>query len=97
MTTRFKAYVCNPSTESESVETYLDIELLELLQIEPASRTVLQETLVPLLQLMFIKLCVFHQVFHHFRGQLAVLFPHFACKRDKGIHKQKTCIQEYVN
>lgn len=80
-------HVCNPSPESESVESHLDIELLELLQVEPAGGTVLQETLVPLLQLMFIKLCVLHQVLHHFRGQLAVLFPHFACK------KGHTCTQ----
>lgn len=66
------------STDSESVESHLDIELLELVQVESAGGTVLQETLVPLLQLVFVKLCVLHQVLHHFRGQLAVLFPHFA-------------------
>ena len=73
-------YVCNPSTESESVESHLDIELLELLQVESASGTVLQESLVPLLQLVFVKLRVLHQVLHHFGGQLAVLFPHFTYK-----------------
>lgn len=73
-------YVRNPSNESEPVEPHLDIELLELLQVEPAAGTVLQESLVPLLQLVFIKLRVLHQILHHFRGQLAVLFPHFSCK-----------------
>lgn len=63
--------------------TNLDIELLELLQVEAAGGAVLQEALVPLLQLMLVKLCVFHQVLHHFGGQFAVLLPHFACKHEQ--------------
>lgn len=70
---------CQP--ESESVELHLDVELLELLQVESASGTILQESLVPLLQLVLIKLCVLHEIRHHFGGQLAVLFPHFVCKK----------------
>lgn len=71
--------MCYPSDVCEPVGSNLDIELLELFQVESAGGAVLQETLVPLLQLMLVELCVLHQVFHHFRGQLAVLFPHFAC------------------
>lgn len=67
--------------ESEPVEPHLDVELLELLQVEPAGGTVLQESLVPLLQLVLVKLRVLHQILHHFRGQLAVLFPHFSCDK----------------
>ena len=72
------------------MESHLDIQLLELLQVQASSGTVLQETLVPLLQLMFIKLCVLHQVLHHFRGQLAVLFPHFACEKTTHIKNKQT-------
>lgn len=65
-------------------DSHLDIELLELLQVETAGGAVLEEALVPLFQLVLVKLCVLHQVLHHFRGQFAVLFPHFACR-----HKRK--------
>lgn len=59
--------------------TNLHIKLLELLQIQPASGAVLQEAFVPLLQLMFIKFCVLHQILHHLRSQLAVLLSHVSC------------------
>lgn len=59
--------------------TNLDIKLLELLQIQPASGTVFQEAFVPLLQLMFIKLCALHQILHHLGSQLAVLLSHGSC------------------
>ena len=55
---------------------YLDIELLEFVQVEATTGTVLQKALVPLLELMLIKLCVLHQVLHHLWGQLAVLLAH---------------------
>lgn len=58
------------------VQTNLDIKLLELLQIQPASGAVFQEAFVPLLQLMFIKLCALHQILHHLGSQLAVLLSH---------------------
>lgn len=61
------------------VRTDLDIKLLELLQIQPAGGTVLQEAFVPLLQLVFVKLCVLHQILHHLRSQLAVLLSHGSC------------------
>lgn len=58
--------------------TYLHIELLEFLEIQPPARTVLEEPFVPLLELMLVKLSALHQVLHHFGSQFAILFPHFA-------------------
>ena len=55
---------------------YLDVELLELLQVEDAAGAVLQEALVPLLQLLLTELGVLNQVFQHLWGQLAVGLPH---------------------
>lgn len=61
------------------LHTNLDIELLELLQVQPAGGAVLQKAFVPLLQLVFIKLCVLHQILHHLGSQLAVLLSHGSC------------------
>lgn len=55
---------------------HLDVELLELLQIEDAAGAVLQEALVPLLQLLLAELGVLNQVFQHLWGQLAIGLPH---------------------
>ena len=59
--------------------TYLDIELLELVQVQPASWAVFQEAFVPLLQLMLVKLCALHQILHHLGSQLAVMLSHGSC------------------
>lgn len=61
--------------------TYLHVELLEFLKIQPPARTVLEESFVPLFELMLVKLCALHQVLHHFRGQFAILFPHSAWRK----------------
>lgn len=58
--------------------TYLHVELLEFLEIQPPAWAVLEEPFVPLLELMLVKLCALHQVLHHFGGQFAILFPHCA-------------------
>lgn len=55
---------------------YLDVELLELLQVEDAAGAVPQEALVPLLQLLLTELGVLNQVVQHLWGQLAVGLPH---------------------
>lgn len=54
----------------------LDVELLELLQVQDAAGAVLQEALVPLLQLLLAELGVLNQVLQHLWGQLAVGLPH---------------------
>lgn len=67
-----------PEVERGWKATYLHVELLKFLEIQPPARTVLEESFVPLFELMLIKLCALHQVLHHFRGQFAILFPHSA-------------------
>lgn len=58
--------------------TYLNIELLKLLQVEDAGGTVFEETFVPLLQLSLVEFRVLGQVVQNLRGQLTVVFPHDA-------------------
>lgn len=65
--------------ERMGVHTNLDIQLLELVQVQPAGGAVFQEAFVPLLQLVFIKLCALHQILHHLGSQLAVLLSHGSC------------------
>lgn len=67
-----------PEENKRLKTTYLHVELLKLLEVQPPAGTVLEETFVPLLELVLIKLCALHQVLHHFGGQFAILFPHSA-------------------
>lgn len=61
--------------------TYLHVELLKLLEVQPPTWTVLEETFVPLLELVLVKLRALHQILHHFGGQFAILFPHPAWRK----------------
>lgn len=75
---------------------HLDVKLLELLQVEDARGAVLEEALVPLLQLGLIELRAFSQVVQDFRGQLTVVFPHRSSllkteKEGLGGHQRKQC------
>lgn len=58
------------------------VDLLELLHVEDARGTVLQEALIPALQLQVGELGVFPQVLEHLGAQLAVLLPHAAGHAD---------------
>lgn len=62
--------------QQKLVETYLHVQLLELLKVQPPARTVLEKAFVPLLELMLVELRALHQVLHDLGGQLAVLLPH---------------------
>lgn len=61
-----------------SVWKKIGVDFFELVYSEVTCGTVLQEALVPLLQLMLTELGVLAQVVEHLRPQLAVLFPHDA-------------------
>lgn len=52
------------------------INLLELFGAEMARGTVLQESLVPSLDLLIGELCILAKILQHFRLQFAVLFAH---------------------
>lgn len=55
---------------------YLDVELLEFLQIEDTCGTVFQEAFVPLLQFLLIKFCAPHQIIQHLWSQFTVVLAH---------------------
>lgn len=62
----------------ETAYSHLDIELLKLLQVQNARRTVFKEALVPLLELCLIEFSALGQVIQDLWSQLAVVFPHDA-------------------